>query len=384
MQRLKRIELRGFKSIRTLDLELRPLNVMIGANGAGKSNLVSFFKMIHEMMAGRLQLHVAASGRSSSILHFGPKITPQMEARLAFAMDDGEAAYNVQLRFAPTDTLVVADEMLEFPSADGSGEIRRLALRSAVSSETGPSETYLTVLANVGKSMKGPFPDDPGQMFLDLLRGPRIYQFNDTSPTAFIRQPCYADDNRCLAPDGRNLAAVLYRLKRVDDPKAYRRIVGAIRQIAPTFADFDLEPTLPGGADVVLNWRERTSDQVFGPHQLSDGTLRAMAIITLLLQPVADLPNVIVIDEPELGLHPYAKNILASLMKKASCHCQIIVATQSAGLIESFEPEDIVVVEQTDEGSTFQRQDSEKLREWLTEYTMRELWEKNVLGGGPA
>jgi len=365
-------------------LELRPLNVMIGANGAGKSNLVSFFKMVHEMMAGRLQLHVATSGRSSSILHFGPKITPQMEARLAFEMDNGEAAYNVKLRFAPTDTLVVAHERLEFPpSADGSGEMRGLEMRSGLSSEASPFETNLIAFANLGKHEEGPFPDNPGPMFLNLLRGPRIYQFNDTSPAASIRQHCYPGDDRCLAPDGRNLAAVLYRLKRSDDPKAYRRIIRTIRQIAPFFDDFDLEPTGPNGTEIILNWRERTSDQVFGPHQISDGTLRAMAIITLLLQPVADLPNVIVIDEPELGLHPYAKNILASLMKKASCHCQIIVATQSAGLIDSFEPEDIVVVEQTDEGSTFQRQDSEKLKEWLAEYTMRELWEKNVLGGGP-
>jgi len=370
MQRLKRIELRGFKSIRTLDLELRPLNVMIGANGAGKSNLVSFFKMINDMMGGRLQTHIATSGRSSSILHFGPKITPQVEAHLVFEVDRGKDTYVMRLFHAAGDTLVFAEERLEFLGAGWGGEPKRSDLG------VGHTETGITAAAEA---------DDPvARTLRHLLNSCRVYQFHDTSASARVKQYCFVGDDRWLMPDGGNLAAVLYKLKRSDDPRAYHRIVGTLRQIAPFFADFDLEPSGPSGKDIILNWREKSTGQLFGPHQTSDGTLRAMALVTLLLQPVADLPSVIVIDEPELGLHPYAKNILASLMKKASCHCQIIVATQSAGLIDSFDPEDIVVVEQTDEGSTFQRQDSEKLREWLAEYTMRELWEKNVLGGGPA
>ena len=370
MAQLKRIALSGFKSIKQLDIELRRLNVMIGANGAGKSNLVLFFKMLNEMMGQRLQQFIATSGRAHSLLHYGPKKTPQMQARLVFDVDNGEDTYIMRLADAAVDTLIFVEERLEFLQTDWLGDPKKVDLG------TGHAETGITKAAEEG--------DQTAIIFRSLLNNCRVYQFHDTSPTAKVRQYCYVGDDRWLMPDAGNLAAVLYKLKKSEDSKAYRRIVGTIRQIAPYFDDFDLQPSGSGNKDITLNWRERGSDQLFGPHQISDGTLRAMALITLLLQPVTDLSNVMVIDEPELGLHPFAKNLLVSLMKKASHHCQIIVATQSAGLLDGFEPEDIVVVERSESGSVFERQNAEKLKDWLDKYTLRELWEKNVLGGGPA
>src|SRR5258708_25758929 len=108
MGMLRRVVLKGFKSIREMDLELRPLNVMIGANGAGKSNLVSFFKLLNEMMAGRLQQHIGTTGRAQSVLHFGPKVTPQMEAQLEFEVDNALDTYAMRLLHAAGDTLVFA------------------------------------------------------------------------------------------------------------------------------------------------------------------------------------------------------------------------------------------------------------------------------------
>ena len=111
---LRRVVLNGFKSIKAMDLELRPLNVLIGANGAGKSNLVSFFKMLNEMMAGRLQQYIGTTGRAHSLLHFGPKVTPQMEARLEFDVDNAVDTYAMRLFHAAGDTLIFADESLSF------------------------------------------------------------------------------------------------------------------------------------------------------------------------------------------------------------------------------------------------------------------------------
>jgi predicted ATPase len=169
---------------------------------------------------------------------------------------------------------------------------------------------------------------------------------------------------------------------------SYRRIVETIRQIAPWFGDFVLQPSEKNKRFILLNWRERGSDMVFDSQALSDGTLRAMGLVTLLLQPTEDLPSLVVIDEPELGLHPYAIVTLAALMKQAACHCQIIAATQSTALLDQFRPEDVIVVDRDDRASVFRRvpeQMSEKqLDEWLAEYSLGELWEKNVLGGGPA
>jgi predicted ATPase len=185
--------------------------------------------------------------------------------------------------------------------------------------------------------------------------------------------------------DAGNLAALLYRLKTADDTTAYRRIVGTVQLLAPFFDDFDLQPTGPSNTEIFLNWREKGSDQLFGPHQLSDGTLRAICLVTLLLQPVEDLPQLIIVDEPELGLHPYALNVIAALFRKAAMHTQVLISTQSSSFLDSFEPEEVLVVgrDRMTGESTFARQSSETLATWLEEYSLGEVWEKNVFAGGP-
>lgn len=369
MKRLKRLSLKGFKSIRDLSIDLLPLNVLIGANGAGKSNLVSFFKMLNEMMGGRLQQFVATSGRAQSLLYFGPKTTPQIEATLEFQTDNGIDTYHVRLFHAAGDTLVFAEEKLTYLAEDWVGEPRVTNLRA------GHEETRINDEAYQG--------DANAKALRFLLNRCRVFHFHDTSATARIRQYCYAGDDKWLMPDAGNLAAILLRLRDRTGGPSYRRILATIRQIAPFFEDFELELTGNGNKEVILNWRQRNSPQTFGPHQLSDGTLRAMALITLLLQPVENLPDVLVIDEPELGLHPSAKTIIAGLLKKASHHCQIIVATQSSELLDSFDPQDVIVVERDEKESKFKRLEEPVLHDWLSEYSLGQLWEKNVIGGGP-
>lgn len=369
MGRLQRIRLQGYKSIQSMDLELRSLNVLIGVNGAGKSNLVSFFKLLNEMMGKRLQQYIATSGRAQSILHFGPKVTPQLEAELQFEVEQGTDTYRMLLSHAASDTLVFSEEQLSSLKAEESEPTRVMQLG------TGHQESRLKYAAMHGEPMS--------EIFYHLLNNCRVFHFHDTSPTARARQYCYIGDNRHLMPDAGNLAAILYELKNHSESAAYRRIVTTIRRIAPYFHDFDLEPSGANDKDIILNWRQNDSDQIFGPHQLSDGTLRAISLVTLLLQPVTQLPAVMIVDEPELGLHPAAKTIIAGLLKKAAHHCQVIVATQSTALLDAFDPEDVVVVERDAKASTFKRLDSLTLREWLEEYTLGELWEKNVLGGGP-
>lgn len=366
MAMLRRVVLNGFKSIKAMDLELRPLNVLIGANGAGKSNLVSFFKMLNEMMAGRLQQYIGTTGRAQSLLHFGPKVTPQMEARLEFDVDNGVDTYAMRMFHATGDTLIFADESLRFLQA-GYSTPKQVLLGS------GHQETRIGQEADKG--------DPTARFFRHLLNHCRVYHFHDTSPTARVRQYCYIGDNRWLMPDAGNLAACLLRFRKENGGAVYQRIVTTIRLIAPFFDDFDLESTDPNEKDVILNWRDRASDQVFGPHQLSDGTLRAMCLVTLLMQP--ELPDLIVVDEPELGLHPYALNVIAALFKKASRHAQVLISTQSSSFLDNFDPEDVAVVNREGEESQFTRPDPEKLEAWLDEYSLGEIWEKNVIGGGP-
>ncbi len=366
MPRLKNVIVRGFRSIKEMDLELGPINVCIGANGAGKSNLIEFFKMINELMAGRLQQYIATSGRATANLHFGPRVTPQLEAALRFEADKGTDVYQMRLFYAAGDSLIFADETLAFLGR-GYDSPRRVALgaghQEALIRDYVEDEPLTNVLRN-------------------FLNRCRVYHFRDTSPTARIRQHCYLGDDRWLMPDAANLAAVLYRLKN-EKERIYRRIVRNVAQIAPFFVDFHLEPSGRYGHDIILNWRHRESDLLFGPHQLSDGTLRAMCLIALLQQPAEDLPYLIVVDEPELGLHPYALQMVASLFQAVSENVQVLISTQSSTFVDAFEPRDIVVVERNREATTFERPDPKALESWLEDYSLGEIWEKNVIGGSP-
>ena len=366
-QYLKSLKLKGFKSIKEMELELRPLNILIGANGAGKSNLVSFFKMLNEMMAGRLQEYIGRSGSSQSLLHFGAKVTPQIEVELAFeVVDKGINTYIMRLFHAAGDTLIFAEETMKFLGTEYSSP--RVDLLGA-----GHRETKIHESADEGFST--------AKKLRYLLNAYRVYHFHDTSSTAGVRQSCYVGDDRWLMPDAANLAAMLLRFRLEDGGLAYQRIIKTIRLIAPFFDDFVLEPNVSDY--LLLNWREKGSDRVFGPHQFSDGTLRAICLTTLLLQPEKELPELIIVDEPELGLHPYALNAIAALFAKASYYTQILISTQSSSFLDNFEPEDIIAVNREGKASTFERLSSEKLAAWLEEYSLGEIWEKNIVNGGP-
>ncbi len=208
----------------------------------------------------------------------------------------------------------------------------------------------------------------------------QVFHFHDTSDTARLRANCDIENNHALMSDGSNLAAILYKLREVKRPY-YDRIVKTIRLIAPFFKDFVLKPEINPNY-IQLRWQDRNSDYEFRAHQLSDGTLRTMLLITLLLQPETDLPALIMLDEPEIGLHPYAINIIASLIH--TVQTQIILATQSCTFLDHFEPEQVIIVEQEQGLSSFKRLDSASLSEWFEEYTLSELWEKNVTGGYPS
>ncbi|MGE0684732.1 MAG: AAA family ATPase [Candidatus Binatia bacterium] len=369
MRKLTKLELHGFKSIRHLaDFKLGPLNILIGVNGAGKSNLISFFKLINWMTPspGNLQFYIGKSGGANVLLHDGVATTPQLEAILTFETDAGVNEYSMRLFHAAPDTLIFADEKYRFSRHTSGGKADWKLLGA------GHREARLVEVAEEG--------DQTAKTILWLMKGCVVYQFHNTSDTARIRQRWDVEDNRFLKEDAANLAPFLLRL-RDTQPKAYSRIVETLRQIAPFFADFVLEPL---GDTVILQWRERNSDIIFGPHQASDGTLRVMALVSLLLQPEEDLPTVVILDEPELGLHPYAIHVVAGLLKSIATRTQVILATQSMTFVDCFEPEHIIVVSRPGRESTFKRLDSERLKEWLEEYSLAELWEKNVLGGRPA
>jgi len=369
MNRIKDFTIDGFKSIRHMKLELRQLNVLIGANGAGKSNLIGFFRLLNSLESGALQLHIGEQGGANSVLYYGAKITPHLSSTINFETDSGSNRYHMRLIHAAGDTLIFADEEIQYSIKEkaSAGPIIPLGAghkeSGMIAQSEGNDRTKATTTAKVIRTM---------------MHDWQVFQFHDTSSTAHIKQSKYLDDSYFLKANAGNLAPFLYQM-REHNKEYYQRIVETIRLCAPFFENFVL---IPRDKNIILNWKEKNSDMLFGPHQLSDGTLRMMAIITLLLQP--KLPSMVIIDEPELGLHPYAITILAGLLKSVSERSQLLISTQSANLVDQLEPQDIIVVDRKDGQSEFHRPDSTVLDEWLKEYTMSELWEKNVLGGRPA
>lgn len=363
LAQLERIAIQGFKSIGAADVELRPLNVLIGANGAGKSNFIAVFQMLNALIENGLQDFVAKADGANNLLYFSRKNTEIITLKLYF----GEYGYQVKLAASDGDHLYFNEELC-WRSAGAA--LLELHMGS------GHRETQLNK------------PDRPQADHFDAialhvsetLKSWRVYHFHDTSRDALVKHTHKINDNAFLRPDAANLAAMLYLLQQ-RYPEYYRKIVRTVQLVAPFFDDFVLRPAPLNPDNIRLEWREKGSDAYFNANMLSDGTLRFICLATLLLQP--ELPATLLIDEPELGLHPYAINLLAGLLRGASAQTQVIVTTQSVPLVNQFAPEDILLVEREQGQSAFKRIDEHTLEGWLEEYSLGELWEKNIIGGNP-
>ncbi len=364
MNRLKKLEIRGWKSYSKVDLNLSRLNVLVGRNGAGKSNLISLFKMFNELIGERLQSYVATHGGSEALLHYGSRETPMIDVRFQFETETGESRYCVRLVHAAIDALLFTEERLEF---------HRLGFDQPQSDVLGAGhrETKLNREANRG--------NDTARVIRGLVGSCRVFNFDDTSSTARIRNRCYAQNDRFLMPDAGNLPAMLARYQS-QSPETLEKIVEVVRQFFPGFDTFALE-SKPGQENYIrLNWKEVGNPHVFDAQQIPDGTLRAIAMATLLLQPQENLPTVIILDEPEKGLDPLAISVIAPLIEQTSDRCQVIVATQSSAFLDYFAAEDITVVERAEQETKLRRLTSEELDAWLDEYDMNEQWEEKPVG----
>ncbi|WP_443029229.1 AAA family ATPase [Spirulina sp. CS-785/01] len=356
-KQLSRIVVKGFKSIADGDLVLESLNILIGCNGAGKSNFIQFFQLVQQMIEGNLQRFVSREGGPDVLLHFGRKTTPHLEIKLYF----GDQGYLATFEPTKNNRLMFAKE--SFWSRDlGEREIANGHLETQIQQDTQTSLDH---------------------SILPAMQQWRVYHFHDTSETAYIKQLHNINDTLYLRPDASNLAAFLYFLQKQYNTY-YQRIVKTIRLVAPFFGDFILRPSMANSDKIELQWREKGKDEPFKAHYFSDGTLRFICLATVFLQPSELQPETILVDEPELGLHPYAITLLAGLIKSVAKHKQVILSTQSVELINQFSAQDVIVVDRQDHQSVFQRLNAAKLTEWLEDYTLGELWIKNILGGKPA
>jgi predicted ATPase len=361
---LDRLTVKGFKSIKDMaDFELGHLNIIIGANGAGKSNLISFFRMLRALVDGNLNRYVKDNGGAGDLLFNGRKHTKKM----AFETRFGTRGFRFKLSPTPNDTCSIEDEARYFEHS------------SSKWWEFGDSEDGRSQM--VEEVLKDKTDSEFSKPVYDAISSWQIYHFHDTSAAAAMRHYEIVQDKKTLRTDAANIGPFLLKLKK-KQPKAYNDILNAVRMVTPFFDDFLLESREAGAKlEVNLSWTQKGSDYPMQPYHFSDGTIRFICLATALLQP--DPPSTIIIDEPELGLHPAAISILGELIEMASQHTQVIVATQSPELIDQFAIKDIVVVNREDGASTFKRLKEKDFSVWLENYSVGELWTKNVIAGGP-
>lgn len=366
-QRLEKVVIKGYKSIsfdNPVTLSLGSVNLLLGANGAGKSNIVSFFKMLNYMMSKSFARYVETVGTANSLLHYGSKRTPGLEGTLTFSDGKSEDVYHFRLSNAAPDRLIVTEETIRWH-------------------RQGEDKPYEVILEPVFKeSALVDCPDSVAKSIYGMLSNCKVYQFHDSSAAGPLRQACPVVTSNYLQAHGNNLPSFLYFLCE-NHKDSYDRIVSYVKDVVPQFEDFYLEPV---GSTISLRWIDNSAtDYVFNAHQFSDGSIRFIALATLLLQSKETKPNVIILDEPELGLHPYAVAQLAQMVKDAAVHSQIIIASQSKDLVDCFDIGNVSVVEMDEEGlcTTVKTLDEGDYKLWLERYAISELWDKNIIGGRP-
>lgn len=346
------IEISGYKSIKKIRLDLSPINILIGANGSGKSNFISFFDFLNKLYNRKLNEYIALKGGDNKILHKGKKNTDTITFKMEF--DNGQNGYSAILQ-SGTDGFVFLKEDLIYKG--DSKDISRFGTEASIKITDNFRAKYV----------------------IKYLNGFRKYHFHDTGANSpFSKYSNIENDIYYFYEDGMNLAAFMYHIQETDKI-VYNRIIKNIQSIAPYFSDFYFPANKE--KNVRLQWTDKYSDVVFGANDLSDGTIRFIALSVLFLQP--ELPDTIVIDEPELGLHPTAIAKLAGMIKSVSDRgCQVIVATQSTDLISHFLPENIITVDQIKGQTEFNRLSSDNLHQWLSDFTIDDLWKRNIITGG--
>ena len=360
MSKLNKLTIKGFKSIYELvDFNLFNLNVLIGGNGVGKSNFVEFFRMLNAMMKPD-GLKQFVDENADTFLYGGQQLTKQIEVKLKF----GENGYSFSLAPTQDGRFLINNEaryyMDQQRGSSCSGNFDPVLLKDKHNSG-------LTATHGV-----------PWHIY-QAINSWQIYHFHDTSSHSGMRNYRDQAHNELLLTDASNVAPFLLRLREEHNSK-YREIIDAIQLVIPFFSDFILAPNKH--EKLRLNWRQKgLNDYPMRPSQLSDGSIRFICLATALLQP--NPPSTIIIDEPELGLHPQAITILAELIKSASKRTQIIVSTQSPALIDNFSIEDIIVANRDNGATSFKRLDGNNFTAWLENYSVGELWTKNVITGGP-
>ena len=389
------LHLESFKSFKSLDFELKPLNVVIGPNGSGKTNFLDFFRFLSEAMSNHLADAIYNRGGLWR-LSFGGSRDP-LTFRLGLLMRTEEDPEDPDLRIDLSYTCEIRpyDNQYEiFAERFGGSQRSRKhgdkdwdkALLDKMAREGLPKlsadATPLVSYPELALSSRRAAVDGFADVFVQDTRNIQWVSNSLMGPDAVGRRPSYTRSDSLLLPDGDNLSSVLHFLSNDPQHRETReRLLDVLRIAYPDFEDLSFRA--PAQGQVILSWKDKRLKDAFDANFLSDGLLRFLSLLVVLLNPRP--PSLILIDEPEVGLHPSLIGLIGELLVDASTRTQLIVATHSPQLLNELQKEHICVVETDKEGASTITRASEKpdIDAWLKNFTLGETWLQGNLGGKP-
>ncbi len=360
---ITQLQIESFKSFKKLELEMRPLNVLIGPNAGGKTNFLDFFRFLREAFTDKLSEAVARRGGIRNLLYGEDK--ENLKFHITCHISDLTVCLQAEIAGPLTVEPRVIQEKIYIPEHPP---------KVLLEKKEGKSPRF--------SLFQFPPPDNRSVAIYRLIGETTHYAQFNTEPISAIRSPQTARGRTALAENGSNLTSVLqYLANKLEYRPTWVRIKEILSIAYPNFEDIYF-PAEGGDGNLVLRWKERTFEKRdFSANFLSDGTLHFLCLLAILLNPAP--PPLICIDEPELGLHPALIRIIAELLKDAATRTQLVVATHSPELVSHLEPEDILIVENIKGATEMRRLSSDELKTWLKEYTLAELWLARDLGGNP-
>ena len=389
MNYFERIHVQGFRRLHDVDLKLRPLNVLIGANGCGKTSLLDVFTLLSASASGELKATLGEYGgldpNLTALSSIPGEKAPFMRFELDRTSDDFPVVkYAISLKARGTAYHIPEERLTQHIDESKPEPMKHIESTHGRVRYFDPGEKGLkapewehdpteSALSQVLKMYQQP------ERFRQVLGSSTHYHVLDVGVRAPVRLPQKMQEASLPGQDGEDLLPCLYWMREAA-PERFEVIEDTLRVAFPAFERLNFPPVASGM--LAMSWKETTSKSPFFAHQLSEGTLRFLWLVTLLYSP--GLTEVTLIDEPEVSLHPELLSILADCMRDAARRTQLIVATHADRLVRFLKPEEVVTFDVEEEGaSTATRAEDLDLDAWLKEYTLDQVWQHGRMGGRP-
>jgi len=382
----KQLSVDSFRRLCNVGLELRPLTVLIGANGTGKTSVLDVFSLLASSAQGSLSKAISDLSGLSAVITYDRE--RDLSLGISISVPDHEPLdYRLRLTLQGAGYVIAEENLSQQPDSDtpGLAPVEYIVSEGSEVEFRDPSPRVQVFSPWHRTSLETSLFQVPRTIrevedFRGKLASCTYYHLMDVNERSPVRLPQVlqpAASSSLPGRDGENLVSCLYNLREMDRDR-FESIADSLRAAFPTFERLDFPPVAAGM--LAMTWREKNFSRPLYMHQLSEGMLRFLWLTTLLASP--GLTALTLLDEPEVSLHPELLSLLAGLLREAANRTQLIVATHSDRLVRFLKPAEVVVIDSTEDGmAQLTWADQLDLGEWLAEYTLDEVWRMGRMGG---